>query len=57
MHFDDFVPGTGYITLLKSDFKSTERFEKYARFMRQEGCDQIRVPIDYDRAWEERINT
>ena len=56
MYFDDFVPGTGYIVLLKSDFKSIERFKQYARFMKQDGCDKIYIPIDYGRAVEEKLS-
>ena len=53
MDFQDYVPDTSFLLLLQSDFKSEYRFQQYARFMKQEGEQQIIVPIDYDRAVKE----
>ena len=53
MDFEDYVPGTSQLCLLQSDFKSEYRFQQYARFMKQEGKQQIIVPIDYERAEKE----
>ena len=53
MDFQDYVPGSSYLLLLQSDFKSEYRFQQYARFMKQEGEQQIIVPIDYDMAVNE----
>ena len=53
MDFQDYVPDSSYLLLLQSDFKSEYRFKQYARFMKQEGEQQIIVPIDYDRAVKE----
>ena len=53
MNFQDYVPDTSYLLLFESDFKSEYRFQQYARFMKQEGEQQIIVPIDYDRAIKE----
>ena len=53
MDFQDYIPDSSYLILLQSDFKSKYRFEQYARFMKQEGEQQIIVPIDYERAAKE----
>ena len=53
MDFQDYVPDSSYLLLFQRDFKSEYRFQQYARFMRQEGKQQIVVPIDYDRAINE----
>lgn len=53
MHFDDYCPGTCFMILLASDFKSRERFKQYARFMKQDDDEQICVPIDSERAIKE----
>lgn len=53
MDFQDYVPDTSVLFLFQSDFKSEYRFQQYARFMKQEGEQQIIVPIDYDRAIKE----
>ena len=49
-NFNDYVDGTAYITLLKSDFKDERRFNQYAAFMCLEGQNNITIPIDSERA-------
>ena len=53
MDFQDYVPGTSYLILLQSDFKDEYKFQQCARFMKQDGTQQIIVPIDYERAVKE----
>lgn len=53
MNFNDYCPGTCFLILLASDFKSRARFKQYARFMKQDDEEQIIVPIDSERAVEE----
>lgn len=53
MDFQDYLPDSSYLILLQSDFVSEYRFKQYARFMKQEGEQQIIVPIDYERAVKE----
>ena len=53
MDFQDYAPGTSFLRLLQSDFKNVYRFQQYARFMQQEGAQQIIVPIDFERAVQE----
>ena len=48
---NDFVDGTAFFYLVRSDFQNEERFESYAQFMGiPKGRDAIYVPIDMPRA-------
>ena len=50
-NINDFVDGTAFFYLVRSDFQSEERFEAYAEFMGvPKDRDAIYVPIDLSRA-------
>jgi hypothetical protein len=48
MDISDYVNGSAYISLCRSDFKSDYTFDSYCRFMRQpESSDFLKVYVIY----------
>lgn len=46
MDIHDFVNGSAYITLCRSDFKSDYVFDGYCRFMRKlTNCDALKIYV------------
>ena len=56
MNIDNYINGSAYVKLFRSDFKDDQTFDRYCRFMRQpEASDVLKIYVIYGEP-ESEIN-